>query len=118
MKQNGTDPTEPSWQPLVEQLASLPITITNLLTDHNRRPDGMCAECTTAGTGLHQTPYPCSLQQVAESARQHAEQIVDDADFCHRCPHPAEEHNADGCVDADCACEQTWVGIEIRRGLR
>lgn len=59
----GLDASAAALAPMVEVWV-------RLLADHVPDLGGHCSACTGAGTGAHDTPWPCVVRAVAESARQ------------------------------------------------
>lgn len=61
--------TADGWEQLAAALASNPTAWRNLLAEHTLTATGHCRACTTGGTGMRVTPWPCGPQRLAERAR-------------------------------------------------
>lgn len=57
------------WESLAAALADNPIAWRKLLGLHVPTPAGTCQACTTGGTGMRVTPWPCGPQRLAARAR-------------------------------------------------
>lgn len=60
---------EDAWDRLAAELATSPATWRQLLAVHTVTVTGHCQACTTGGTGMRVTPWPCAPQRLAERAR-------------------------------------------------
>lgn len=50
------------------ELATNPAVVAKLLAEHAADENGMCVTCTTGGTGIHETSFPCGVRMLADIA--------------------------------------------------
>ncbi|MDN5860351.1 MAG: hypothetical protein L0H84_17225 [Pseudonocardia sp.] len=57
------------WAAMALILADQPATVRTILAEHVPNSAGMCAGCTSGGTGATRTVHPCAVRRLAERAQ-------------------------------------------------